>query len=144
MELNEKKKILIVCTGNSCRSQIAEGFARQAGWQAYSAGTKPELAVNPFAISVMMELGIDISQNTTHSVNEYLSDDFHLVVTVCDNSKKNCPFFTGSFEHQIHHGFEDPANATGTDNEITKIYRLVRDKIKIWIDSISEDYLNDF
>ena len=122
---------------------MAEGFAHKAGWQAFSAGIKPEISVNPYAVKVMEEIGIDISNHTPQSVNEYLSDDFFLVATVCDNAKENCPVFTGRCEYQLHHGFEDPADATGNDKEITKVYRRVRDKIQIWIDAISEDYCNN-
>ena len=143
MEKNEKKKILILCTGNSCRSQIAEGFARVAGWEPYSAGTKPEIKVNPMAVKVMAEMEIDISHHTPQPIDEYLSDDFFLVATVCDHARKNCPVFTGSFKHQIHHGFEDPIDAKGSEKEITSMYRQVRDEIQVWIDTISENYLNN-
>ena len=143
MELIEKKKILIICTGNSCRSQMAEGIAREAGWLAYSAGTNPESAVNPYAVKVMAEMGIDIAHHTPHSTSKYVNDNFYIVATVCDNAKENCPVFTGRCEYQLHHGFEDPADATGNDKEITKVYRRVRDKIQIWIDAISEDYCNN-
>ena len=133
MEKNEKKKILILCTGNSCRSQIAEGFARVAGWEPYSAGTKPEIKVNPMAVKVMAEMEIDISHHTPQSVDEYLSDDFFLIATVCDKAKESCPNFAGSCEHHIHHGFKDPADATGDELEITAVYRQIRDEIKVWV-----------
>ena len=122
---------------------MAEGFALDMGWNAYSAGTKPEIEVNSFAVSVMAEVGIDISHHTPKPVKKYLDENFDIVATVCDNAKENCPVFTGSCEYQIHHGFEDPADATGNDKEITKVYRRVRDKIQIWIDAISEDYFNN-
>ena len=143
MSSDKKKKILIICTGNSCRSQMAEGFAHQTGWQAFSAGIKPEARVNPFAVEVMAEMCIDISDYTPQSVDEYLSDDFYLIVTVCDSAWKNCPVFKGNYEHQIHYGFEDPANAEGNVKEIIEVYRQIRDKIQVWIDEISEDYLNN-
>ena len=144
MELNKKKKkILLLCTGNSCRSQMAEGFAHRAGWQAFSAGTQPELAVNPFAVFVMSEIGIDISPHKPKSVNEYLDEKFHLVATVCDLAREACQIFTGSCEHQIHHGFKDPSDATGSDNEISEVYRYVRDEIQVWLDMISRTYLNN-
>ena len=120
---------------------MAEGFAKKAGWIAYSAGIKPENTVNPFAVSVMAEMGIDISNHTPQSVNEYLSDDFFLVLTVCDNAKENCPIFTGICEHQIHYGFEDPANGKGSYEEIMDIYRQVRDKIQFWMNKLNKDYL---
>ena len=88
-----RKKVLILCTGNSCRSQMAEGLAREAGWQAFSAGTKPEMEVNPSAVTVMAEIGIDISHHIPQSVNEFLNEDFELVATVCDNAQKSCPVF---------------------------------------------------
>jgi len=143
MESNEKKKILILCTGNSCRSQMAEGFARKVGWQVFSAGTNPEIKVSPFAVYVMQEMKIDISHHTPKSVDQYLSDDFYLVATVCDNARDTCPIFTGSCAHQIHHGFEDPAYATGNDKQITEVYRKVRNEIQVWVNAISKYYLND-
>ena len=143
MEPNKKKKILILCTGNSCRSQMAEGFAREAGWKSFSAGTKPEIETNPFAIKVMAEMDIDISYHTPKSVNEYLNEKFFLIATVCDNAKETCPVFLGSCEHQIHCGFEDPADTRGSDKEITEVYRKVRDEIRVWMDTISGDYLNN-
>ena len=136
-----RKKILILCTGNSCRSQMAEGFAHHAGWKAFSAGTKPEVEVNSFAVTVMAEIGIDISNHIPQSVNEFLHEDFNLVATVCDNAREVCPVFTGKCEHQMHHGFTDPANATGSDAEITEVYWQVRDEIQEWLGEISREYL---
>ena len=112
---------------------MAEGLARKSGWQAFSAGTKPEVEVNPFAVTVMAEIGIDISHHIPQSVNEFLNEDFELVATVCDNAQKSCPVFTGNCEHIIHHGFPDPAYATGSDYEITEVYRQVRDEIQVWV-----------
>ena len=120
---------------------MAEGFAYKAGWQAFSAGIKPEISVNPYAVKVMEEIGIDISNHTPQSVNEYLSDDFFLVATVCDNAKENCPVFTGICEHRIHYGFEDPANGEGSPIEIMEIYHQVRDKILVWMNKLNKDYL---
>ena len=122
---------------------MAEGFARKAGWQAFSAGIKPELKVNPFAVKVMAEVDIDISHHTSQSVNDYLLDDFHIVVTVCDYARESCPVFRGSCEHQIHHGFKDPADVTGNDKKITEVYRRVRDEIQIWMNTISIEFLNN-
>ena len=121
---------------------MAEGFARDAGWQAFSAGIKPEVRINPFAVEVMAEASIDISKQTPQSVNEYLSDDFFLIATVCNNALETCPVFSGNSKHQIHYDFKDPANFTGSDDEITNIYRQVRDEIQIWMDDISGNYLN--
>ena len=134
----EKKKILFLCTGNSCRSQMAEGFAHQMGWDAYSAGTKPETQVNPFAINVMVEIGIDIAQHTPEPISKYLDENFDIVATLCDNDRETCHVFTGSCKHKIHHGFIDPADATGSDGEITEIYRQVRDEIREWMTKLSE------
>ena len=139
--MESKKKILILCTGNSCRSQMAEGFARQAGWQACSAGTKPEIEVNPVAVKVMTEIGIDISQHTPESINKYLNVDFDIVATVCNNARETCPVMTGSYLHQIHHGFDDPFETKGNNSDITIVYRRIRDEIQVWVDTISEDYL---
>ena len=108
LNFNEKKKILILCTGNSCRSQMAEGFARKSGWLAFSAGIKPEIKVNPFAVKVMDEVNIDISNHIPQGIDDYLSDEFYLIVTVCDNAQKYCPTFTGNYIHQIHHSFQEP------------------------------------
>ena len=133
-----RKKILILCTGNSCRSQMTEGFARHAGWNAFSAGTKPEVEVNPLAVKVMADIGIDISNYIPQSVNEYLEDDFDLVATVCDNAREACPVFTGACKHKIHNGFLDPANANGSKAEITEVYRKVREEIREWIHNLSK------
>ena len=122
---------------------MAEGFAHDTGWDAYSAGTKPEIEVNPFAVSVMAEVGIDISHHVPEPISTYLDKDFDIVATVCDNAQKACPVFTGSCKQKIHHGFIDPADATGSDGEITKVYRRVRDEIRVWVDAISWDYLNN-
>jgi len=119
---------------------MAEGFARKAGWRAFSAGTQPELVLNPFAVNVMSEIGIDISHHEPQSVREYLDDNFYLIATVCNNAKEACPIFTGSSEFQIHHGFEDPANITGNNEEIMNMYRRVRDEIQVWIKKLNRDY----
>ena len=141
LNFNEKKKILILCTGNSCRSQMAEGFARKSGWLAFSAGIKPEIKVNPFAVKVMDEVNIDISNHIPQAIDDYLSDEFYLIVTVCDNAQKYCPTFTGNYIHQIHHSFQDPVNATGTHEDIMNVYRKIRDEIQIWMKKMNEEYL---
>jgi len=122
---------------------MAEGFALDMGWDAYSAGTKPEIEVNSFAVSVMAEVGIDISHHIPKPVSKYLDKNFDIIATVCDNARETCPVFTGSSKHQIHQGFIDPADAAGSDGEITEVYRRIRDKIQIWVDAISRDYLNN-
>ena len=136
-----KKNILFLCTGNSCRSQMAEGFAYQSGWNAYSAGTKPEIEVNPFAVQVMAEIGINISHHIPESVNEYLDENFDIVATVCDNVRETCPVFNGIYKEKIHHGFIDPADATGSDEKIVAVYRQVRDEIREWITKLNRNHL---
>ncbi len=125
-------KILVLCTGNSCRSQMAEAFLKSfdKGLEVYSAGTKPADNVHPKAIQVMKEVGIDISTNKTKTVEQFLAQSFDYVITVCDNAKETCPFFTGKVEHRLHMGFEDPAEATGTEEEVLSVFRRIRDEIK--------------
>ena len=120
---------------------MAEGFALDMGWDAYSAGTKPEIEVNPFAEKVMMEIGIDISNHFPQSVNEYLDENFEIIATVCDNAHKTCPVFTGSSKHRVHHSFKDPADAIGTDEEITAVYRSIRDEIQEWVLKLEENFI---
>ena len=127
------KNILVLCTGNSCRSQIAEGYLRHfAGDNAkiYSAGIETH-GVNPKAIAVMADDGIDISGHTSNNVNEYLEVDFDLVFTVCDNAKESCPYFPTKAK-KVHYNFPDPAKATGTEEEIMNEFRRVRDMIKTY------------
>ncbi len=124
-------KVLVLCTGNSCRSQIAEGYLRHfAGENAevYSAGVETH-GVNPRAIQVMSEDGIDISGHTSNHIDEYTAIDFDRVITVCDNAKERCPFFPTSAE-KFHYNFPDPAKATGTEEEIIDEFRRVRGMIK--------------
>ena len=134
-------KILILCTGNSCRSQMAHGILEHTdkNLQVYSAGTHPAATVNINSIKVMNELGIDISNHSTHNISEYLGDEFDYVITVCDNAKETCPVFMGKVHHRLHFGFEDPADAIGTEEEILNTYRKIRDQIK---DKFSEFYLS--
>ena len=134
----KKKGILFICTGNSCRSQMAEGFAHDMGLNANSAGTWPETEVNPFAVKVMAEMGIDIAGHVPEPISKYLDKDFDIVATVCDNAREACPVFTGSCKEIIHHGFVDPADAAGSDAEIIKVYRQVRDKIQVWVKELTE------
>ena len=125
------KKILVLCTGNSCRSQIAEGYLRHfAGTKAevFSAGVETH-GVNPKAIEIMKEDGIDISGHTSNTIEEFRGIDFDYVVTVCDNAKERCPFFPSTAK-KFHENFPDPAKATGTDAEIMSEFRRVREMIK--------------
>jgi arsenate reductase len=125
------KKVLVLCTGNSCRSQIAEAYLRHfAGEKAaiYSAGVETH-GVNPRAISTMKEDGIDISKHTSNNIDEYFHIDFDFVITVCDNAKERCPFFPTK-AIKFHNNFPDPAKATGTEDEILDQFREVRQMIK--------------
>jgi len=125
------KRVLILCTGNSCRSQMAETLWESLGngeWESESAGSKPSGYVHPLAIRAMQELDIDISQNTSKSLEQFRDQSFDLVVTVCDNAKESCPVFPGAKE-TLHWPFDDPADATGTDDEKMVVFRRVRDEI---------------
>ena len=127
------KNILVLCTGNSCRSQIAEGYLRHyAGDKAkiYSAGIETH-GVNPRAIKVMAEDHIDISKHTSNNVNEYLDIPFDYVITVCDNANEACPYFPGNVK-RFHFNFPDPAKAKGTEEEIIDEFRRVREMIKVY------------
>ena len=126
-------KILILCTGNSCRSQMAEEFLKafDDNLEVHSAGTKPSAAVHPKAIQVMKEMGIDLNSNYPKSANEFLDDEFDYVITVCGGAKESCPMFTGNVKNRIHIGFEDPADATRTDEEITNEFRKIRNEILV-------------
>ncbi len=125
------KNILVLCTGNSCRSQIADGYLKhfaQGKANVYSAGVETH-GVNPRAIAVMKEDGIDISQNTSNNVDEYLDIDFDFVITVCDNAKERCPYFPTNAQ-KFHYNFPDPAKAVGTEDEVMEEFRRVRVMIK--------------
>lgn len=127
----KKKKILVLCTGNSCRSQIAEGYLRLfAADKAiiYSAGIETH-GVNPKAIQVMEEDGIDISLHTSNNIDEYRVIEFDLIITVCNHAKENCPYVPGNAK-RFHFNFPDPAKAVGTEDEIIDQFRVVRDMIK--------------
>lgn len=139
----DTKKILVLCTGNSCRSQIAEGYLKHfAGDKAevYSAGVETH-GVNPRAVATMLEDDVDISGHTSNAVNEYQSIDFDYVITVCDNAKERCPFFPGKAK-KFHYNFPDPANATGTEDEIKEQFRQVRGQIKDYCRQFVADNLN--
>ena len=128
-----KKSVLILCTGNSCRSQMAEGFLRSfdKSLEVFSAGTKPAEAVHPLAVQVMREEWVDISLNKPKSVDEFLDSAFDYVITVCDGANESCPMFIGKVEHRLHIGFDDPAEATGSKEELLAVFRRVRNEINL-------------
>ena len=125
-------KVLILCTGNSCRSQMAHGFLQSfdTNLTVRSAGTEPASQVNPKAVKVMNEVSIDISYHTPKMVDEYINEEWDYVITVCDDANETCPAFFGKVKHRLHIGFEDPSHATGTDEFIWSEFRRVRDLIK--------------
>lgn len=137
-----KKKILVLCTGNSCRSQIAEGYLRHfAGTKAdvYSAGVETH-GLNPKAVETMREDGIDISQHSSDHIDAYKDIDFDFVITVCDNAKERCPFFPSQAQ-KFHQNFPDPAKATGNELEINQAFAQVRDSIKSFCKNFVEQNL---
>lgn len=137
------KKILILCTGNSCRSQIAEGYLRHfAGNHAevYSAGVETH-GVNPRAIATMKEDGIDISGHTSNHVDEYRDIDFDYVITVCDNARERCPYFPTK-ALKFHYNFPDPAKATGTEEAIMAEFRAVREMIKSYCEQFVSEHIS--
>lgn len=133
--MTDKKRVLILCTGNSARSQMAEGLLRHDGGDSFdveSAGVEPG-SVRPEAIEAMNEIGIDISTHRSKSVDEFIGQKFDYIITVCDNAKETCPVFPGSAE-RIHQSFEDPPPATIGDYESRlEIFRKVRDEIRTWL-----------
>ncbi|MGV3766605.1 MAG: arsenate reductase ArsC [Chitinophagaceae bacterium] len=137
------KRILVLCTGNSCRSQIAEGYIRffaEGKAEVYSAGVETH-GVNPRAIATMKEDGIDISGHTSNNMEEYREMDFDYVITVCDNARERCPYFPSSAE-KFHYNFPDPAKASGTEEEIMAQFRSVREMIKSYSKDFIEKNLN--
>ena len=134
-ELAQKQKLLFICTHNSARSHMAEGLVNAFygdRLEAHSAGTEPS-RVNPLAIRVMAEIGIDISGHHSKGVEEFLDQDLEYVVTVCDHANETCPFFPGGKE-RIHRGFQDPAAAEGSEDEKLAVFRRVRDEIRHWLE----------
>lgn len=125
-------KVLVLCTGNSCRSQMAQGFLKSFNpdWEVLSAGTRPAERVNKYAIKVMAEKGIDITGEHPKLVDQFINDEFDYVITVCDGAREVCPVFIGKVKHRIHIGFEDPADSVGSDEEVTPEYRRIRDEIQ--------------
>lgn len=133
-KMTDKKKILFICTHNSCRSQMAEGLVNamlSEHMMAWSAGTDPS-HVNPYAIRVMAELGIDISEHRSKSVEAFTEREFDVVVTVCDRAKESCPFFPAG-KQTIHQSFTDPAGVGGTEEEKVDAFRRTRDEILKWL-----------
>ena len=127
-----EKRILILCTGNSCRSQMAEGFLKSFDLEleVFSAGTSPSGQVHPKAVRVMSEIGIDISAGFPQHADEFTNMDFDFVITVCGDAKESCPAFSGNVKLRLHIGFDDPADVTGTEQEILSVFERVRDEIK--------------
>ncbi len=128
----KKPSILILCTGNSCRSHLAEGILRSVAGDlldVHSAGSKPAGYVHPLAIQVMQEIGIDLSSHSSKHMNDFLNQDIETVITVCGNADQACPRFPGQLNRH-HWGFDDPAHATGTDEEKFVVFRRVRDEIR--------------
>ncbi len=142
--MNEPLRVLVLCTGNRCRSQMAHGWIKHHGGpdvDVFSAGTKPH-GVHPLSVRVMEEAGVDISHHTSDHVDQYLDDDFDIVVTVCDSAKETCPVFPGA-RRTIHHAFDDPDDKTGTmsDEELLPTFRRVRDEIRGWAESFVQQEL---
>jgi arsenate reductase len=137
------KNILVLCTGNSCRSQMAHGYLTymtNGKANVYSAGVETH-GVNPKAIEIMKEDGIDISGHTSNNITEYLGVDFDYVITVCDNAKERCPYFPTK-ALKFHYNFPDPAKATGSEEDIRKEFRLVREMIKNYCEAFVDENFN--
>lgn len=137
------KKILVLCTGNSCRSQIAEGYLKHftdGRAEVYSAGVETH-GVNPKAIATMLEDGIDISAHTSNNIDEYTAIDFDYIITVCDNAKERCPYFPSKAE-KFHYNFPDPAKAVGTEDEVMAEFRRVREMIKEYCEGFVRENLS--
>jgi arsenate reductase (thioredoxin) len=137
------QNVLVLCTGNSCRSQIAHGYLEKftdgRKVKIYSAGVETH-GVNPKAIATMLEDGIDISQNTSNNIDEYFGVDFDYVITVCDNAKERCPYFPTNAK-KLHYNFPDPAKAVGTEEEINASFSAVREMIKDYCKKFVSEYL---
>ena len=136
-------KVLILCTGNSCRSQMAHGFLQSFDpkLEVFSAGTKPAEKVNPVAVKIMRGKGIDISGHTPHDVKEYLNEPWDYVITVCGGANESCPSFVGNVKHRIHIGFDDPSDAVGSEEFVMAEFRRVRDEIKTRFEQFYNDNL---
>ena len=133
-----KLRVLVLCTGNSCRSQMAEGWLRARYGdrvEAYSAGSQPSGFVHPLAVQAMAEVGVDISGGRSKPMQEFMDQPFDLVLTVCDSAAEACPVFPGP-ARRMHRDFDDPAKAAGTDEEVLAVFRRVRDEIAGWLGDI--------
>lgn len=136
------KNILVLCTGNSCRSQIAHGYLQAFAGdkaQVYSAGVEVH-GVNPKAVKIMADDGVDISQHTSNNVDEYMDIPFDYIITVCDNARENCPYFPSKAQ-RFHQNFPNPAKATGTEHEVMDEFKKVRDMIKTYVVYFVEQYV---
>ena len=144
--MKDKIKILVLCTGNSCRSQMAEGFLKSFDDNLYvvSAGTNPSDKVHPKAVEVMKEKGIDISSGYPKNVNDFINESFDYVITVCDGAKEVCPVFAGDVKHRLHIGFDDPAEAKGSEEFIISEFRRIRDEIERDFRKFYEKTMNFF
>ncbi|MBN1926109.1 MAG: arsenate reductase ArsC [Prolixibacteraceae bacterium] len=136
-------KILILCTGNSCRSQMAHGFLQSfdQNLKVYSAGTEASGKLNEKAVKAMAEIGIDISHHTSDQVDKYLGEEWDYVITVCGGANEACPAFLGKVKHRLHIGFDDPSHATGTEEFIWSEFIRVRDEIKDAFWNFYSDYI---
>ncbi len=133
--MSDKQRILVLCTGNSCRSQMAEGYLNTLfndRIKAFSAGSQPSGYIHPLAVKVMSEDGIDIGSGRSKSMSEFFNQPFDVVITVCDSAREACPVFPGGGE-KLHHSFYDPAEAEGSEEEKLEVFRRVRDQIKAWL-----------
>ena len=136
------KNILVLCTGNSCRSHIAEAILRAAAkdiFEVHSAGYNPAGFVHPKAVAVMKEIGIDISNHSSKHMNDFLKRDVHTVITVCGNADQACPSFPGQLK-RYQWGFDDPAKAEGSDEEVLDVFRRVRNEIKLVFEAYASGY----
>lgn len=136
------RNVLVLCTGNSCRSHIAEAILRAAAkdiFEVHSAGSNPAGFVHPKAVAVMKEIGIDISNHFSKHMNDFLKRDVHTVITVCGNADQACPSFPGQLK-RYHWGFDDPAKAEGSDEEVLDVFRRVRDEIKLVFEAYASGY----
>ena len=136
------RNVLVLCTGNSCRSHIAEAILRAAAkdiFEVHSAGSNPAGFVHSKAVAVMKEIGIDISNHSSKHMNDFLKRDVHTVITVCGNADQACPSFPGQLK-RYHWGFDDPAKAEGSDEEVLDVFRRVRDEIKLVFEAYASGY----
>jgi arsenate reductase len=142
MNIPHKPSVLILCTGNSCRSHMAEGILRHLGsdlFDVHSAGSKPAGYVHPKAIAAMKEIGIDISGQNSKHMSEFLQQKIDTIITVCGKADQACPMFPGQV-NRYHWGFDDPAHATGTEEEIMNAFRQVRDRIRLVFTAYAAGY----